>query len=76
MSNGRCKATHAHGGSIYRCQDIEGHTSAHYYDDLWWENDKGLPKHFGPGPCGCVMTAWLVAAAVFAGAVIYWLMTR
>lgn len=31
-------------GAIIRCEDVEGHLSAHYCGDEWWPNEDGLPE--------------------------------
>ena len=40
----RCSSTYRKGEVVHRCEDIEGHTSAHYDGKMWWHNPVGYPK--------------------------------
>ena len=73
MSNDRrCRSVHTHAGWTYRCQDVEGHRSAHYDEDLWWPNEVGLPERNGTTRMVGIVTC--VAVALLLAGIIYWIL--
>lgn len=61
------------------CEGEQGHSSAHFAEGIWWENENGLPVPKRDGATrafGCVLIMWLAAAATILGAAIYLAVTR
>jgi hypothetical protein len=73
MNTNRCPAsTYHHKRGYLQCEGLEGHHSAHFCDDYWWSNQRGLPKQPHQHPTnalGCVALGWIAAAATLAGAI-------
>lgn len=70
----RCENSIERNGELLRCEDVEGHMSAHYCGSEWWPNEHGLPEqqhHFG-------WWQWLVVALLGAclGIATYWFLVR
>lgn len=73
----RCKSRHIkHGGEVLQCEGLEGHASAHFCDDTWWANEKGLPVIAGISNRALTWFGFLVVFVITAAVVIFWLVTR
>ena len=72
----RCKATFVNKvGETLRCEDDEGHRSAHYCGDEWWPNAGGLPSEdesWRKLPSPAQLLAWVLVAIGVAGLVMWW----
>jgi hypothetical protein len=71
----RCHARRQVRGRVLRCEEEEGHASAHYCGREWWPNKEGLPRSARPARGGAALAGWIAAGLVLAG-IICWLVLR
>lgn len=71
----RCKAKHVRHNEVVQCEGLEGHMSAHFNEDTWWANPKGLPAVTGVSNRALTWFGLIVFGAL-AFVIILWLAWR